>query len=112
MTTLKTLLVAVGIAFSGMAMAQADDVPNTPKNQAFCGGVLKAVSVGQESYAPGLSRQHNKFSVERVARAMNRGLDENSVKHYYSEGFKKMRQYQAKDSDVAFELMQICLRLQ
>ena len=107
----KGLIVAAGITISGMAMAD-DDVPNTPSNQAFCGGVLKAVSVGMESYAPGMSRQHDNFARDRIDRASNRGLSDKQSNYYFGDGFKKMRKLQATDSKVAFDLMQICLKLQ
>ena len=110
--TLKALLVVAGITISGVTMAQADDVPNTPKNQAFCGGVLKAVSVGMESYAPGMSRQHDNFARDRIDRASSRGLSDKQINHYFSMGYKQMRKDQdKKDSTEAYELMQLCLKL-
>jgi hypothetical protein len=113
---IKGLLVVVGITLSGMAMA--DDVPNVPKNQAFCGGVLRAVAIRVGESRPMTPRgmQYDGFAKDRFDRARSRGLDEKSVKYYFDDGFKKMRQLQtsnqANDGDVAFDLMQICLRLQ
>ena len=108
--TLKALLIAASITLSGTAMAQ--DQYDTPANIAFCGGVLKAVSVGMESYAPGMSRQHDNFARDRIDRASSRGLSDKQINHYFSMGFKQMRKDQAKkDSIEAYELMQLCLKL-
>ena len=109
MNTLKTLLVAVGITLGGIAVAQ--DVPNTPRNIAFCGGVLNAVAVGTSSYAPVRSRQYEDFARDRIDRAASRGLSDRDINYYFAQGFKQMRQDQAKNNDEAFNLMQLCLRL-